>query len=162
MQPENVCMRAMELMRPWLGSNIVDGTPLCHDIALILMQYDGGAHQFEELRKQVESCLFNALFEMLGVHMTLRLDNGREQRIWLEQLPVIADEAMGALYEAMPVYSPNYRILTEYMLKSGSFSAMRVLCCMYRRYMDDSEYNRIVSVVRETYPPERYAAWLDV
>ena len=160
MQLENVRMRTAELLRPWLGSNIVDGTPLCHNVALILLRYDGGAYPFEELCKQVESCLFNALFEMLGVHMTLRLDDGREQRIWLNQLPVIADEAMGALYEAMPVYSPNYRILTEYMLKSGSYSAMRVLCCMYRRYMDDSEYGRIVSVVRETYPSERYSAWL--
>ena len=154
---EAMCGRIGEILRPWLGSNIVDAQ-LCYKAAEILTQQNV---RFSDMCRAVESLLFNTLYENLGVHMTLRLPDGRDRRIYLAQLPAIADDVMGALFEALPVYSPTYCNLTDYMLKTGSFSAMRTLCLKYRRQLGDQEYARVVNVIRENYPPERYADWLD-
>lgn len=150
--------RIAELLRPQLGSYMVDQTPLCMNAASTLAQYGSGRDTLSDLHESVEQVLFDALYDTLGETMRLRLDNGCETRIWLRMLPELADLTMSALFEMLPVYSANYRILTEYMVSSGSLSAMRVIWLNYRKFLSADESAEIRRVLQERYPGEQ--EWL--
>lgn len=147
--PENtMASRIAGLLRPQLGSMMIDQTPLCRSIAAVLSQYGAGRDMLSDLREAVEQVLFDVLYDTLGERMTLRLDNGCETRIWLRMLPDLADLAMRALFEALPVYSANYRILMEYTVSSGSLNAMVVIWQSYRKFLsteDGAEIRRILA-----------------
>ena len=55
-------------------------------------------------------------------------------------------------------YSANYRILTEYMISSGSLNAMRTIYQHYRKFLSDAESAEIRRVLAERYPGEH--EWL--
>ena len=150
--------RIAELLRPQLGSYMVDHTPLCINAASVLAQYGSGRDTLSDVHESVEQVLFDALYDTLGETMRLRLDNGCETRIWLRMLPELADLAMSALFEMLPVYSANYRILTEYMVSSGSLNAMRVIWLNYRKFLSAEESTEIRRVLKERYPGEQ--EWL--
>lgn len=150
--------RIAELLRPQLGSYMVDHTPLCINAASVLAQYGSGRDTLSDVHESVEQVLFDALYDTLGETMRLRLDNGCETRIWLRMLPELADLAMSALFEMLPVYSANYRILTEYMVSSGSLNAMRVIWLHYRKFLSAEESTEIRRVLKERYPGEQ--EWL--
>ena len=93
--------------------------------------------------------------------MAVRLDDGRLLRVRMQDLPDVADAAMGALFEGMTVYSVNYQTLKDYSLRTGSLSAMRVLYLRYGAFQPPEEKALMARIIRERYPRERYAAWLD-
>ena len=150
--------RIIELLRPQLGTYIAEHTPLCTTIAAVLSQYGSGRDTLSDLRESIEKVIFDVLYDTLGEQMRLRLDNGCETRIWLRMLPELADLAMSALFETLPVYSANYRILTEYMISSGSLNAMRTIYQHYRKFLSDAESAEIRRVLAERYPGEH--EWL--
>ena len=160
MPAEAMTGRIMELLRPQLGSPMVEQTQLCSRAAAILAQYGTGRDTLSEMRDAVESVLFDECYNALGETMHLRLDDGRDTRIWLHMLPGLADEAMGALFEMLPVYSANYRILMDYTVKTGSLSGMRVLYQQYRKFLSQEDASGIKRIIRERYPEERCRGWL--
>ena len=131
-------MRVMEqqvaqALRPYLGTPLVTETSLCAHLAQVINAYAPYRDSFEDLARRVEKCLFDELYTILGAQMILRLDDGRLIRIRMRELPELADEAMGALFEGMKVYSVNYDNLKDYAMRCGSLSAMRVL---YQKYAE--------------------------
>jgi len=105
--------------------------------------------------------LFGSLYDALGANMTFRLDNGEYRRIYMRDLPALADETMGALFECLETYSVNRQALKDYAMQSGSISAVRVLLQRYHAQLPAEERELLARIVRENYPPERYADWLE-
>lgn len=149
-----------EALRPRLGSSLVDDTPLCAGIASLLRCYAPYRDTLAELEKRLESYLFDGLYTLLGDSMAVMLDDERVVRIRMRELPELADDAMGALFEAMPVYSVNYQTLKDYSLRASSLSAMRVLLQKYDQYQSPEEKALMGKVIRERYPAARYQGWL--
>lgn len=154
MAAETMALRIRELLRPRLGTPMVEQTMLCPRLANVFAEYAASGPVFGEMREAAEAVLFDECYNALGESMHVRLDDGRETRIWLRMLPDLADEAMGALFEELPVYSATYRSLMNYMVSSGSYSALRVLYQQYRKFLSDEDYAELQRVMRERYPEE--------
>ena len=92
--------------------------------------------------------------------MIVRLDDGRLIRIRMRELPELADEALGAMFEGMRVYSVTYDNLKDYAMRCGSLSAMRVLYQKYADFHSEEEQALMVRIIRERYPAWRYLPWL--
>ena len=114
----------------------------------------------KELAQRVESYLFDTLYGYLGDDMTVKTDSGELRRIRMRELPQLADDVMGVLFDSMQVYSITYTKLKDYSLHAGSLSAMRVLYQKFDAFQPPEEKELIARIIRDNYPPERYAAWL--
>ena len=149
-----------EVLRPYLGTPLVEETPLCEGAARVINAYAPYRDTLADLAGQLERYLFDALYTLLGAQMTVRLDDGRLVRIRMRELPELADEALGAMFDGMRVYSVNYDNLNEYAMRAGSLSAMRVLYQKYADFQTSEERALMVRIIRERYPAWRYALWL--
>lgn len=147
-------------LRPYLGTPLTAETGLCAHLAQVINGYAPYRDSFEELARRVEKCLFDDLYAILGPQMVLRLDDGRLIRIRMRELPELADEAMGAMFEGMKVYSVNYDNLKDYAMRCGSLSAMRVLYQKYADFHSGDEQALMVRIIRERYPAWRFTQWL--
>lgn len=149
-----------EALRPYLGSALVDQTDLCAGAASLMRTYAPYRDTFEGMTERVEQCLFTRLYDLLGADMTLRLDDGRVKRVRMRELPELADEAMGALFDAMQVYSVNYAALKDYSMRAASLSALRVLYQRYGAFQSPEEKALLSRIIRERFPASRYEGWL--
>lgn len=149
-----------EILRPRLGSAVVDQSDLCAGAANLMCTYASYRDTFEGMTNQVEHYLFGKLYDLLGPNMTVRLDNGTLKRIRMKEMPELADEAMGAMFENMQIYSVNYANLKDYSMRSGSLSAMRVLYQKYGAFQPAEERLLLKRIIRERYPQSRYESWL--
>lgn len=149
-----------EALRPRLGSELVDQTGLCAEVAGLMRTYASYRDTFESMTEQVEQLLFTRLYDLLGPGMSLRLDDGRVVRIRMRELPELADEAMGAMFEAMQVYSVNYANLKDYSMRAASLSALRVLYQKYGAFQSPEEKALLTRIIRERFPASRYEGWL--
>ena len=147
-------------LQPRLGTDMVDGTDIAEQAAQVLRGYASYRDTLEMLAERLANTLFNALYNILGPSMTVRLDDGAFTRIRLSDLPEIADDALYALFIQMTVYSVNYQTLKDYSIRAGSLSAMRVLYERYDEFQSPEEKALIARVIRTGYPPARYEAWL--
>ncbi|MBQ8655284.1 MAG: hypothetical protein IJ507_10155 [Clostridia bacterium] len=147
-------------LRPALGSDMVDGTDVAEQAAHTLRSYAPYRDTFETLSERLKNVLFNALYTSVGPSMTVRLDNGRMERIRLGDLEAIADDCMYALFDGLTVYSVNFQNLKDYTLRSESLSALRVLWEKYDAFQSGEEKALMARIIRENYPPERYRGWL--
>lgn len=148
-------------LRPVLGSAVVDGTDLCARTADELRTFAPYRDTLEGLAKRLEDVLFDALYDAAGENMTIRLDDGSTRRIRMRDLPAVADEAMGAMFDGMEVYSVSYAKLKDYAMRAGSLSAMRVLVQRYAAFQSDEERAVQLRIIRENFPKERYEHWLE-
>lgn len=149
-----------QALRPSLGSELVDGTPVAEQMAQVLRGYASYRDTFFTLQERLANTLFNMLYSLLGPSMTVRLDDGSSVRIRISDLPDIADDAMYALFSGLTVYSVNYESLKDYSLRAGSLSAMRVLYEKYDAFQSPEEKRLMARVIRGGYPQSRYTAWL--
>lgn len=141
-------------LRPWLGSDMVEGTDVAEQAAQALRSFAPYRDSFETLAERVANALFNALYTVLGPSMTVRLDDGRMVRIRIGDLPVIADACLYALFCGLTVYSVTYQNLKEYAMRAGSISAMQVLCEKYDEFQSPQEKELMERVICErTYHP---------
>ena len=141
-----------QALRPYLGTPLVTETSLCAHLAQVINAYAPYRDSFEDLARRVEKCLFDELYAILGLQMILRLDDGRLIRVRMRELPELADEAMGAMFEGMQVYSVSYDNLKDYAMRCGSLSAMRVLYERYRTFQRAEETAELRRVLQERYP----------
>ena len=147
-------------LAPRLGSDMVDGTDIADQAARTLRGYASYRDTLEQLAERLSNTLFNALYNILGPSMTVRLDDGTFTRIRLSDLPEIADDALYALFSQLTVYSVTYETLKDYSLRAGSLSAMRVLYEKYDDFQSPEEKALMARVIRTGYPPARDEAWL--
>ena len=149
-----------QVLRPYLGRALTEETALCAGAAQVINAYAPYRDTLEDLAARLEKYLFDGLYTLLGPAMTLRLDDGRAVRIRMRELPELADEALGAMFEGMQVYSVNYDNLRDYAMRAGSLSAMRVLYQKYGEFQTAVEIALLVRIIRERCPAWRYAQWL--
>lgn len=149
-----------EVLRPSLGSAVLEQTGLSEGAARLLLRFAPYRETLEDLAQRVESYLFDTLYGFLGDDMTVMTDDGQLRRIRMRELPRLADDVMGVLFDHMQVYSIAYEKLKDYSLRSGSLSAMRVLYQKYDAFQPAEEKELIARIIRDNYPPERYADWL--
>lgn len=149
-----------EALRPVLGSSLAEDRVLCENLAAAMEYYQANNMSLEELNQQLTAILFDGLYDHLGENMTLRRDDGTLARIYLKDIPVVADDAMWALFKAMPIYSTTFQSLKDYSMRSSSLSAMRVLYENFDRFQTDEENELMVRIIRERYPAIRYESWL--
>ncbi len=145
-------IRTMDVRRvfqPTLGTRFVSETPLCDRVAEMLRRYAPGRTTLEELSKHVHSGIFSDLYEMLGQHMTIVLDNGVHRRILLRDVDLLADEAMGLLLTVLPEDELTLPVLRSYAMDTGSLAAMRLLLARYGAELSPMEQDVIRRILRE-------------
>ncbi|MBE5804751.1 MAG: hypothetical protein E7316_09590 [Clostridiales bacterium] len=147
-------------LRPYLGSDMVDGTPIAEEAAHALRSYAPYKDTLEDLARRVGQALFDVLYSTLGPRMILRLDSGEMARIHMDELPDVADAVLGVMFEGMTVYSVSYQTLKDYSLRTGSLSAMRVLYQKYDDFQSADEKALMARIIRDNHPRERYMTWL--
>lgn len=147
-------------LRPYLGSDMVDATPIAEEAAHALRSYAPYKETLEDLALRVANALFDVLYSVLGPRMTIRLDNGDMVRIRMDDLPSLADAVLGVMFDGMTVYSVNFQNLKDYSLRTGSLSAMRVLYQKYDDFQSQEEKDLMARIIRDNHPRERYATWL--
>lgn len=148
------------VLRPYLGSDLVDGTPIADEAVHVLRSYAPYRDTLEELAQRLSNVLFDGLYSVLGPRMTVRLDGGELIRIRMQDLPDVADAVMGALFDSMTVYSVNFQTLKDYSLRTGSLSAMRVLYQKYDDFQSREEKALMARIIRDNHPPFLYESWL--
>ena len=147
-------------LRPYLGSDMVDGTPIAEEAAHVLRSYAPYRDTLEDLSQRLCNVLFDGLYSELGPRMTVRLDGGQMVRIHMQDLPQVADAVLGALFDSMSVYTVNFQTLKDYSLRTGSLSAMRVLYQKYDDFQSQEEKALMARIIRDNYQPFLYESWL--
>ncbi len=149
-----------EALRPRLGSALADDPGICGAAVSLLQSYAPYRDTFASVASRMETVLFNALYERLGPAMSARMDNGVSRRIRMNELPELADDAMGVLFNSLRVYSVNYEALHAYCMETGSFSGFRALCTRFGELCPPEERRIIARMIRGSYPPARWESWL--
>lgn len=149
-----------EALLPFLGTQVLIGTPVAEHAAEALRGFAPFQQPLEELHQRLCQLLFDELFACLGHRMTLQLDDGRLARIRMDDIPDLADSVLGVLLDSLPVSQATLDLLRDYAMRATSLSAMRALLTRYGRYQSPDEQAIIRRVIRDNYPPERYQGWL--
>ena len=149
-----------EALRPRLGSSLAEDKALCEGAVGLLRSWAPYKDTFASMATRMEDYLFNALYERLGPGMKAHMDDGSTRRIRTAELPDLADDAMGVLFDSLRVYSVNYEALHAYCMETGSFSALKTLYLQYESLTPVSERKLIAKILRDNYPEERWKSWL--
>ncbi len=137
------------VFQPVLGTRFVSDTSLCGHVAEMLRRYAPGRTTLQELAKHVHSVIFSDLYELLGQHMTLVLDNGVHRRILLMDIDRLADEAMGVLLSVLQEEELPMPLLRAYAMDTGSLAAMRLLLACYGEELSPMEQDVLKRILRE-------------
>ena len=149
-----------DALRPRFGSALTRAPEIMEPAAALLRQYSPHQMTFRQLALRLEDVLFNILYDQLGPGMSVQLDDGTRRRIPMAEIPDVADDVMGVLFDSLSVYSVNCDALRAYSMETGSFSAMR---CLYQRYaslMSQEERQVLARIIRGSFPPARWQSWL--
>ena len=149
-----------EVLRSRLGSALVDEPGFAEPLADILRSYASYKDTFESLAEKVEDKLFNMLYDRLGSSMSVRMNDGTLRRVHTTELKDAADDVMGVFFDQLKVYSVNYEALQSYVMKSGSFSAMRGLYTRYGEMLSAGEKQMLARVIRDSRPQAEWEEWL--
>ncbi|MDD6049683.1 MAG: hypothetical protein PUC00_00175 [Clostridiales bacterium] len=147
-------------LEPLLGTRFVSITPLCENATHCLSLYAPSCMTLEDMFTRVRECIFGDLYEALGPGMLLTLENGVRLRLRMMDIDTLADEALGVLMDALPGDQLPLEFLRGYALQSGRLCAMRVLLQRYGAGMPSLEREMLSRIIRENFPADRYAAWL--
>lgn len=150
-----------KVLRPWLGSYLVEETGIAGEAAHLLRSYAPYREDFQGLQKRLESFLFACLHSLLGSAMTVTRDDGHLMRIYVADLEYIADDLMGVLFDSLSPYSVNFEALKAHSMQTGSLNAMRVLYQKYDAFQPPGEKALMARIIRENNPEWRYKYWLE-
>ena len=145
---------------PWVGSYMLESTPLSEDTADVLRSYAPYKEDLQKLCTRLDSFLFMALRRYTMGTMRVYLDNGREIRIRMSDYPLLTDDVLGVLMDSLSPYSVNFELLKNYSIQQPSLNALRVLYTRYQSFQTPEELEAIAKTVRTCHPRERYAYWL--
>lgn len=112
---------------------------VAEDAASALRTYEPLRTDLDALAKLVEKHLFRALYRELGVRMVYIRDDGQRARLGTEELPALADCAMGALFHRLHATPANYALLHDYAMRTGSLAALYTLCHRYAHLQPKEE-----------------------
>ena len=152
--------RVREELLPYLGSETLRQSSAAEHAAEALRTFDPHQRTLEELAQRLSDMLFSDLYACLGPRMTLRLDDGRQARGLVADIPDLADSLLGVLFDSLPDDDITLRLLRDYALHATSLSAMRALLQRFSDSQSPAEQAILRRIIRDNYPPERYQAWL--
>ena len=152
--------QVLDVLRPRFGSSLVESPSFGEPAADLLRGFSPHDSSFRDLALRVEDALFNAVYERLGPGMAASMDDGSVRRIRLAELPEAADDVMGVLFDALPVYSVSCEALRSYSMETGSLAAMRCLYLRYATFLSEEERQVLSRVIRGSFPPSRWQAFI--
>lgn len=152
--------RVREALLPYLGSRALDQTALAQRATETLRHFSPCEQTLQELAQQLADMLFGDLYACLGPRMTLTLDDGRQVRILVADIPDLADSVLSALFDSLPDDDVTLDLVRDYALRATSLSAMRALLTRFAASQSPEEQVILRRIIRDNYPPERYQDWL--
>lgn len=152
--------QVMITLRPWLGMPLLDAlTPLTEDLTIRLNGFSIRREE-EDLSREMDSMLFNAVRQVTNASMLARLEDGTYVRIRLEDFAAMADELMLLAFNDFPVDAAHLAFLQDYSMRHPSLSALRALYERFAPLQSARELAAIASVARSCYPAFRWRCWL--
>lgn len=146
-------------LEPWLGQTLT--AELLDQLAKLMRTFLPVEDQLEALARQVESVLFNFIYDASNGTMKLEIAPGRLVRILREDVTVMADDALYVLFSSLPMDENHRRLLNGYGTSRQSLSSLRALYCRFESCMSSEEHEFIGQMIRALYPPQRYVWWMD-
>ncbi len=147
-------------LRPWLGTFFLTSNQFSQSVAQKLQEYAPYRQSLESLHEELESFMIRGLSRLTGGDMRVMLDNYKTIRLSLQDIQWMTDDVMGVLFDKLTPFSMNFIKLNDYALHVESLAAMRVLYQKYATFFSDEEFRFLIEMIRKTYPPPRYEAWL--
>lgn len=148
------------VLRPLLGSTLMDSCPLAEDLTQQLRTYAPYKQGLEEFRNSLERLLAALLHRYTHGSMLIVGDNYQPVQLGGEQVRRLTDEVMGVLFDKLTPFSANFLKLNDYSLRVQSLSALRVLVTRYASFYTEEELHFMAGIIRSIYPPARYEGWL--
>lgn len=152
--------RVREALLPYLGSRTLDQTAFSERAAEALRNFAPGDQTLQELAQRLSDMLFSDLYACLGPRMTLTLDDGRQARILVADIPDLADSVLSVLFDSLPDSQVTLNLLRDHALRATSLSAMRALLTRFQVAQSPEEQAILRRIIRDNYPPQRYQDWL--
>ena len=149
-----------QALLPFLGTETLARTAIAEHAAEALRCFVPHQQPVGALQEQLCRLLFDGLYAHLGQRMTLRLDDGRQARIRMADIPDLADSVLGVLFDSLPEQPSTLELLRDYAMQTTSLAAMRALLLRFGDRQSPDEQAILRRIIRDNYPPERYAAWL--
>lgn len=149
-----------DVLRPWVGSYLLESAPLAQETAEVLRSYAPYKENLQELNRRLDSFLFMSIRRLTMGTLRVFLDDGREMRMRMGDFPLLCDDVLGVLLDSLSPYSVNYELLKDFALRQPSLSALRVLYTRYQSFQSPEELEAIARTVRTCHPRERYMWWL--
>ncbi len=137
--------RVRQLLSGRIGTEMANSI-VSSNVVSLLRQYRAG-DDLTELAQSLRDVLFHDLYKRLGPRMNVTLPDGQSTRIRLEELPVLADDLLGVLFEALGTAGMPKETLMSFAMQSGSLCAMRTLLNFYP--LSEPERALLARIVRE-------------
>lgn len=153
-------VQVRDALRPLLGTETLTQTSVAEHAAEALRGFVPHQQPLGTMHDQLCRLLFDDLYACLGQRMTLRLDDGRQARIRMADIPDLADSVLGVLIDSLPDSPSTLELLREYAMQTTSLAAMRALLTRFGAHQSPDEQTILRRIIRDNYPPARYADWL--
>jgi len=152
----------LRLLEPLVGMPLLLAHPeLCSGIAAMLSRYDWrGGTPPEALRAEIESLLFNAIYDATGGDMAVLDAHGRRKKIYTEALAQTTETLMEPVFEGFPVCREAFDALNHYALRRLSLPALKRLHTGFGDMMEPMSRALCIRVITENFPAEAYQDWL--
>ena len=137
-----------QVLRPLLGSMLMDSCPLAEQLADFLRTYAPYKQTLEEYRDQLEKLITDLLNRYTHGSMLVVADNYQPVQLGGEQVRRLTDEVMGILFDKLTPFSANFVKLNDYCLHVQSLSALRVLITRYASFYQKEELQFMVQMVK--------------
>lgn len=135
------------MLKTNLGSALLAACPdLVYTVSGILYRFLRTPDSLPALWVQVDSALFNTVFQATGAKMRVTLDDGRSILATGEMLRDLADRLLALAYRRMDV-SPTLTDALYDLSRAGSYAAMRELVSRFP--MDENERAWIMQMLEE-------------
>ena len=135
------------MLKTNLGSALLAACPdLVYTVSGILYRFLRTPDSLPALWVQVDSALFNSVYQATGGKMRVTLDNGEKRLVTSEMLRDLSDRLLALSYARMDV-SPTLTDALFDLSREGSFAAMRELG---RRFpLDEIDRKWLLQVLEE-------------
>ena len=135
------------MLKTNLGSALLAACPdLVYTVSGILYRFLRTPDSLSALWVQVDSALFNSVYQATGGKMRVTLDNGEKRLVTSDMLRDLSDRLLALSYARMDV-SPTLTDALFDLSREGSFAAMRELV---RRFpLDEIDRKWLLQVLEE-------------
>lgn len=147
-------------LRPWLGEAFLRACGVCAQAGGALNGFDPARGDLDALSRQLDSLLFNQVRTVTQGDMRVLLDDGRVERVRVDDIGQMADDLLYLLLRQLPRTEWQYQRLRQFAMTHASLSALRALYVDFASFQTEDELAVIARTVRSAYPAFRWRVWL--